>query len=223
MKPTMILLHIPRTGGTTTWRRLGAHFLHASVLGPSYDEGYKEAVAKLEGKVRVIASHFPYGAHELLRGPYEYATVLRDPVARFGSIYRWHLGGGGNRRYHELAKAGPVELARGAVTVQNGATKILSGLGLGAEVVTEADYRRAVSNLSNLSRIRYVGFTEDLDEWLDFMCRYLGLKDRVGRRGRTHITGGGKHEFTTAELREIHRSNSWDVMLYNQARKGRAR
>jgi hypothetical protein len=216
-EPTLILLHVPRSGGTTSWRKLGAAFLHARRLGPNYDRNFKEAVAALEGKYRVVASHFPYGAHELLKGPYEYAVVLRDPVARIGSTLKWYLNNA-RRRNHKEAKEGVVSLVKASAACRNGAVKILCGAGLGfEEKVTKAMFEKARRVLDE--RIHYVGFTDNLHPWLDSLCAMLGRHEVVGKTGYQLRTGGGSLPFEEHELAVITACNQWDLALYQHAKE----
>jgi hypothetical protein len=220
--PTLIIVHVPRTGGTTVCKRLGAGILRARQIGPTYDTNYKEAAALWEGKVRVIASHFPYGAHEKLAGPYEYATILRHPVARAGSSFRWHSPDFRFRSYYdpalrEAASKGIAEFVKQSIE-RNPATKLLAGLGMGHEgELGRQEFGQAVTNLA---KIKFVGFTEDLDPWLKKLASYLGMGAGLG--SRSHTTGGGSVEFEGAELKAIHDANNWDMLLYEHARKAYA-
>jgi hypothetical protein len=216
-EPTLLFLHIPRTGGGTVVKRTTCAFIHARRTGPTYDHKFKEATAFLEDKARVIGSHFPFGAHELFKGPYEYATVLRDPVARIGSMVGWNSVRSAHRTQHELvAKEGVLGLLE-VPTSKNLATKLLSGVGMSHEGdVTKDHYDQAVANLA---KIKFVGFTEDLDPWLDDLCAYLGIPK--GGHGRVHRTGGGGTVFPPEELEAIRAANQWDQLLYDHAREAR--
>jgi hypothetical protein len=216
--PTLIFLHIPRTGGGTVVKRTSCAFIHARQTGPNYDVKFKEATAFLEGKARVIGSHFPFGAHELLKGAYEYATVLRDPVARAGSMVGWNSVKSSHRALHKEVAAKGVHGVLEAPVGQNLATKILSGLGIGYEgVLTVGHYDQAVKNLA---KIKFVGFTESLDPWLDELCEHLGMPGDK-RRERVHLTGGGNIQFSAADLKAIRDANAWDCMLYEFAKVAR--
>jgi hypothetical protein len=215
--PTLLFLHVPRTGGTTVSRRLGAAILHARQIGDTYDQGYKEFIAGAEGKARVIASHFPYGAHELLKGLYEYATVLREPLARTGSCLKWQSLTSSNRRFHQAVKERGVFGLLESPIEHNPATKLLSGVGLGyAGKVDKAVFTQAVKNLD---MIPWVGFTEELDVWLRQLCLHLGLGD--GPANWCHRTGGGSTVFEGDELAAVKQANFWDLKLYEHARASR--
>jgi hypothetical protein len=176
-------------------------------------------VAFWEGKVRVIGSHFPYGAHEKLTGPHEYATILRNPVARAASSFRWHSPDFRFRSYYdpkmrEAAGKGVAEFVKLPIE-QDPATKLLSGVGMGyAGKVDKAVFGKAVANLA---KIKFVGFTENLDPWIAKLVEHLGMPP--GEARRQHGTAGGAVEYKGAELQAILDANRWDMLLYEHAKK----
>jgi len=86
-----IFLHVPRTGGTT---------LTELIVQKENVWKVSESVVSLLGTVRgttvwgfdVMAGHVGWGVHKLLPGkePYQYVSMLRDPVERVASIYYFY-------------------------------------------------------------------------------------------------------------------------------------
>ena len=110
--PLLLLIHIPKTAGTTLSRMIRlrlalwppAHWMHhADVLG-HYHVGYSRPnevehrcgiIRALpltdQHRVQFFAAHAGFGLHELLPDPsrVQYITMLRDPVSRVLSTYQF--------------------------------------------------------------------------------------------------------------------------------------
>jgi hypothetical protein len=88
-----VLVHIPKTAGSTVVGVMGRQFAPDEIL--SYENGLwaynlrelpARAAAGLPG-IRCLMGHIPYGLHELLGRRVEYVTMLRDPVEWTLSLY----------------------------------------------------------------------------------------------------------------------------------------
>lgn len=95
----LIFLHIPRTAGTTLSRFLQSRFALDQVF-PAFltgGETLSEQLLALRAlppaarkRIRlVLAGHAEYGQHEAFAAPTKYITVIRDPVDRVISSYRF--------------------------------------------------------------------------------------------------------------------------------------
>lgn len=79
-------LHIPKTAGSTIRSILAQNFHpDARLVGK---EATKLSEDQLD-KVKLISGHFVYGLHEKINRPGSYFTMLRHPVDRFFSEYRY--------------------------------------------------------------------------------------------------------------------------------------
>lgn len=214
---TLIHLHIPKCGGMALNKALGAKFVGIKDLGENYDSGYKTTAHRLEGRAKVLASHWPYGVHQGLRGPYEYITCLRKPQDRILSLYNMICD-----KYLDAQPPHPgARWAAHSYTsmvlcywrAQNATTRILSGLGL--------SYRGAVKRKHyllaqmNLRRVRWVGVSENLQGLYDRVAEAHGLPERVV--GQVNVSTKCKTTLTSGELRDTLRANSWDQLLYEEA------
>lgn len=91
---TILLSHIPKTAGTSLRTLIERHNSDAafaysnelSILNPNLDfiRDFRHKPAP-----SVLMGHFPYGAHHALRVKPAYVTVLRNPVDRVVSLYRY--------------------------------------------------------------------------------------------------------------------------------------
>src|SRR5690349_1326721 len=93
--PLVFYLHIPKAAGTTLNTILAKRFRRRDVFTI---RNPKKAVEELAGlpdakraKLKLIKGHFAYGLHKEVGRPFEYITVLREPVDRVVSHYYYVL------------------------------------------------------------------------------------------------------------------------------------
>jgi hypothetical protein len=94
-RPTVIFLHLPKTGGVTLNRVIRRNYRRRDVWrDPS--EGMSEAPVvfgqlseEKRARYRLLMGHMSFGLHELVPRPTAYFTVVREPVARVVSGYRY--------------------------------------------------------------------------------------------------------------------------------------
>lgn len=111
--PTVIFMHVPKAAGSTLksilWREYGS----ASVF--DFRSTSKAAdVARFfsmpladRGQFRAVQGHVPFGLHRFLPGPSHYITLLRDPVERLVSTYRFIWTAKSHWRHQEFAQKRP--------------------------------------------------------------------------------------------------------------------
>lgn len=92
MLPVLLHLHVPRASGSSlhAWFRQGLG--KQGVVQANAPAAVHQAVARrAEPRApAVISGHFVYGVHEGLEGhPYRYVVLLRDPVQRVLSLFRY--------------------------------------------------------------------------------------------------------------------------------------
>jgi Galactose-3-O-sulfotransferase len=100
--PTVIFLHVGKTGGSTLQRILYRQFAardrllvktRPTIPGRPARESTLQAFASLppqeRERPRLIEGHLIYGIHDLIPRPSTYITLLRDPVALSVSQYRY--------------------------------------------------------------------------------------------------------------------------------------
>ena len=155
-----------------------------------------------------VTGHLHYGVHRHMPQECDYITMLREPVARVVSMYRFILGNPRNWLHDEVVGSGMglEEFVRRAAdpSVDNEQTRLIAGVGPGEMMargadgrlrapekpqvaVTENDLARAKQNLD---RFLVVGLTERFDESFILIRRALGWR----------VPMYETHNISTAEL-----------------------
>jgi Galactose-3-O-sulfotransferase len=101
-EPTIIFLHIGKTGGSSLRPVLRRQFRRDEILefraplpqdGRLRREGALASFAALpeaeRAGARLVMGHAPFGLHEMLPRPSTYVTMLRDPVKLVVSLYHY--------------------------------------------------------------------------------------------------------------------------------------
>ena len=189
----LLHLHIPKTAGValnnviykvygpSDWiesddTRLvnGIYYVRAGIEhGYRPDEEVRTALAGRD--VRAVVGHFSYGIHQLLRGPYDYVTMLRHPIDRVVSLYS-HIKSWNNTDLHSIVVEGHMGLEDfvaelGYFEVDNGQTRRISGLDAPFGGCERSMLEVAVTNLE---QIVVAGSTERYVESVLLMKHALG-------------------------------------------------
>jgi hypothetical protein len=170
-----VFVHIPKTGGQTLFAVLARQYAFSqtvTVTDPSDPLTPFRDVAR-RATPTLIRGHVPFGVHEELVIDPIYITILRQPIDRVVSIYRYI------ERYEEHPLHAQVRADRMTLSdfvesgidreeVENGQTRQLAGLG--AARSERHMLERAKAHLRTFSA---VGLTERFDESLILFRRRL--------------------------------------------------
>jgi hypothetical protein len=94
-KPTLLFMHIPKTGGTAfreavlgNYRQSAVGFLYPNAPGfPIRD--LRELPLEQRRSLRLVVGHFQYGVHDCIPREYSYFTIVREPFGRIWSHYSY--------------------------------------------------------------------------------------------------------------------------------------
>ena len=212
---TLIYIHIPKCAGTTM----------TSILRNNYGPRLRRVPIgkwnKFRGRrnIRCFAGHFPYGLHRHISRPCVYATMLRKPVDRVVSLYKFIQSFKGHR-WHNMARKMSLEefvTQSSMADARNGMTRWLSGrqdVGRkrSAGPVTESDFDLAKLHLW---RMPIVGFVETFDKSLAEFVHMLGWSNTDHEKQMV-----GKYKPVSRKARQaIQDVNEFDVRLYGWARE----
>jgi hypothetical protein len=195
----LVLLHIPKTAGTTLAGLMRFHY------GPRFrgaanalkDPAAAEArLAAIGGrsKFRATAGHVTAGMVDAALPDASVVTILRDPVERTLSHYDFLVRPSGRRRKQAGVGLTPPGLqppppdlsladALGSYVLDNLQTRMLCGIVSPYDELPGDALERAKANLG---RFAFVGTTERFDELLTLMNRELGWPATAYRAARTN-------------------------------------
>ena len=235
----VIFIHLPKTGGRTLAAALRYKYPSRTLfLDSLYEplERIEEVPSERRRAARAITGHLHYGVHRHMPQRCDYITMLRDPVARVVSMYRFIRGNPKNWLHDEVLGSGmgleEFVLRAPDPTAENLQTRLLSGLGpgkvmaLGADgrlrapdqpppPVTEDDLARAKRNLD---RFLVIGLTERFDESFILIRRALGWRLPMYEAHNVSKTVlPGPPNLTAIEL--IRERNRFDLALHDHAEK----
>src|ERR1700682_530692 len=132
---TLIFLHIPKVGGVTLSKILERHYSPAQTLnfdaGDNQHERFEEIPASQRARSRLIKGHLFFGLHCFIDGPSVYITLLRKPVERVLSFYRYARSDR-NHYLHDLVMTEGLDLKRSVnedlnLELCNEQTRMLAG------------------------------------------------------------------------------------------------
>jgi Sulfotransferase family len=177
----IVFLHVPKTGGQTIESPLIRNFpeserIHLDILDTRLDEAMNSIPLEIRAHARLVWGHLPYGVHLHMPQRCEYITILREPIARVVSVYKYILRTRDHVLHDRVATEDiPFEeyLESGIDEGQTGnaQTRQLSGKQFGV-----LDRTALVEAKHNLEASLVVGLTERFEETFVLLRRTLGLR-----------------------------------------------
>jgi hypothetical protein len=181
----LVFIHIPKTAGSTLSTSLMLNYPpHKSIRLDLIDRPAADIESEISleqrARARLLRGHLPYGVHRHIPRSCEYITVLREPVARVTSAYKFIVSNPAafsDHPLHDPQVGGRIGLERyleaegGREGRGNRQTRLLSGRHSGhldREALEEAK--------RNLETFLVVGLTERFEETFALMRRALGLR-----------------------------------------------
>ena len=214
----MCFIHIERTGGTTLDYILRNNYLSFLILPPSFwtNDPRAEFTAAEFGTLlrwlpftRGIGGHTTrayLGYEQAARQPIQYITLLRDPVRRCLSQFRYHV--------ERLGMKWSLEKFLEEPRFMNFMTNRIAGV---------PDVGRAREMLEK--RFAFVGLTERFDESLLLMRKALGVDDLDIRYERRNVGAEASNRADSGYFGDdpvtldlVRASNPLDVELYDFVR-----
>jgi len=225
-RPTMIFLHIPRTGGTTL-KKLPERNYGRDQIFDLYDSDnaarirwFAQLSESQRANYKCIKGHLFFGFHRLVPGRSTYVTFLREPIARVRSFYAYVRAHPEHYLHRDLLEQGLglKELLRhpGTEELCNLQTRMIAGdLENPEQVVDRVALERAKENLR--THFSVIGLTEEFDASLLLLARAQGwplplyVKSNASR---------GAPETIDAKTRDlVGEANALDLELYQFGRQ----
>lgn len=167
---TAIFLHIPKTAGTTLHAIIRQQYAPTEWLhligNPHIEpalEAFKTMPPHQKARLRLLSGHFEYGIHQWLPQPAVYFTLLRHPVARVLSYYRFILRTPDHPRHDEMTRRGTTvaQFVRHILS-DNNQTRFIAGAWLSGGPVSTPTLEKAKRHIQQDFAV--VGLTERFDE-----------------------------------------------------------
>lgn len=180
----LFFVHIPKTAGMTLVRILERQYGPESVFFLDNDR-LAESGRELESlsrtgtrPLRVVRGHVPFGSHRFVARPVTHVTLLRDPVARVVSHYRYVLRTPGHF-LREAVVSRSISLEDYADSglsceLDNGQTRLLSGAADSVPFGRCGEELLAAAKQNLREHFAVAGPTERFDETLCLLKRRLG-------------------------------------------------
>ena len=219
-KPCVVFMHVPKTGGQTLespliWNFQESERIHLDILDRRLDEAMYSIPLERRSSARLVWGHLPYGVHLYMPQRCEYITILREPIARVVSVFKYILRTRDHVLHDRVATEGIrfeeyLESGMDKGQTENSQTRQLSGRQSG--VLDGAALREAKHNLE---AALVVGLTERFEETFVLLRRTLGL------RMPFYITRNisPPYEVSDRAVELARERNELDIELYGFARE----
>ena len=218
-KKPLLLIHLPKTGGTSLRRCLDLSALDKITI---YNNQLSDPSWLLAFQSRkmpsLISGHYSYGAHDLLKLPPRYAIMLRCPIDRLISFYRY-LTWLPMARFGESQGSNLATLITSGFTeeMNNHACRVIAGIGFDGKVIIKERWLLdlAIHNIENY--FCAVGLLEHSDEFLARLQALLNCS--LQPMGRENIAHEDPYKPTSEDMRAIYEFNALDIALYDHVYK----
>ena len=223
---TLILLHIPKTAGTTLSTVVERQFAAGTVH--SFGSNAEASIAAFDAwpssdkvKIRLLAGHMSFGVHRSLPVPSTYVTMLRDPVERMISEYYYILRTPSHYLYEPFAEAGlslrQALEGRLHVMLNDPQTRLLSGVWGRRPFGELTSHDLSVAKRTLREFCSVVGIAERFDESLLLLKHTFGWRDLAYRSQNVTPGRPRRIDLDASTLRAIERANPLDRELYDYA------
>lgn len=219
MDGCLVFLHIPKTGGATLHPVIARQYRGQPTLTLSTLDRPLEVLADLPAEeraaLRVVKGHLHHGVHRYLIGRVRYITMLRHPVRRVVSLYRY-IRSEPRHPLHRTVVGADLDLEAFVAAdldraqVRDGQTRQIAGVQ--DRDPTVDDLARA---LEHLEACAAVGLQERFDESLVLFRRRLGW--RLPLYVRRNVTAAPPVDPAPAVVELIAARNRLDLALYDAA------
>lgn len=224
----VLFMHIAKTAGTAFREAIAENYKQSEIAylypDPPGLLTYKLELLPLEQRrgFRLVIGHFQYGMHDLFPQKCKYVTIVREPVARVVSHYRYILEKQNNNgaKVEDSPDALLAMLERQeTVNLDNLMVRCFAGVDekdVPPGHVNEEVHALAVQHLEN--DFSFVGHQERSNE------AYLNLQQRFNWKPRAALGSVNKGRFSRTQNYEsvrqaIEHFNRWDCQLYAEIRR----
>ncbi len=217
----LVFVHVPKAAGTTLHRVIEDQYPPARILDFADPERAEQALSTAApetlAEIEVLKGHVYYGVHRHFQQPPRYVTLLRHPVARVASHYRY-VRNKPDHYLHTAVVEGDLDLAayaQGTLSreLRNGQVQMFSARARELDECDEGCLEEATRVLAD--EFAVVGLAERFDESLLLMQESLGWSSPYYvPENRSSESGSA---VTEEEVAAIEAANRFDLALYDFA------
>ena len=243
MRTQYYFVHLPKCAGTSLLKSLGRIGKRRLIVVSEYPQSKRAALAGLNQQLadRRLSIDDPdlifghdvfFGIHQASHRPVKYATVMRDPVQRWISQYRYLVDCSQDRTSPIYHYANSVVVNKGQLLSMdqcacqgqwtNTMTNYLAAANDpnldSARWQVESNERLSQLAFEFVNKMDFIGFVESIEEDEATISRWLGLKPKlkVTNTSKTEVAD----EISNQTLKLIREINALDQAVYDRARAG---
>ena len=213
----LIFMHIPKAAGQTMRSIIARQYPSHEVFTVEHPISQTRLRSSDHTtQTRIFVGHVQFGFHEYLGSASAYVTVLREPMSRVLSLYRYIVTTPQHFLHEQVADMGLVDFVSGQVDaeeIEDGQTRQIAGVTEGP--VDRSSLARAKRNLAE--DFAAIGLVERFDESLMLFKKRLGWK--MPFYVRKNVTQRLPVDETTEAFEIIRHRNALDLELYQFARQ----
>lgn len=220
-------MHLHRTGGTTFLKLLdniynenetftidGKHFRESAIE-------FSLLPLDQRSKYRLVKGHLFWGFHKYCPNKSDYITILRNPIDRAISQYRWHLRP--ECAYPVSPDLTLIDFLESGkfISADNGMTRLISG-----KDRDDIDYGKCTDEMFEIAKnnleheFLVFGLTEYYDETLILLKKILEWpKFPVYIKKNVHEKKPINQNISEQEYKVLIKYNRYDIELYEYAKK----
>ncbi len=238
-RPTYIIVHIPKSAGTSLRDMLRGRLLLSSpssignwnlAHGLAHVQPYEKRFVALSelnerqsSKVRLIYHHGGFGMHECLTSPYTYLSIIREPISRAISAYYYMRqlypseGKPFNDTLEDMITSGKVY---DPFYQDNLQVRMLAATDRSRDVehgqpCTAATLEKAKANIEQYVPI--LGLTERFDEYMLLLARHQKWKLPYYARMNENKVRERRDPVANDLIDTLREKNAYDIELYEWA------
>jgi hypothetical protein len=212
----VIFIHIPKAAGRTMHSIVAKQYPREAILAIEgrLGEAHLSSPLRDTRRVRMVIGLVHYGFHQHLPKTSTYVTLLREPVSRVLSLYRYIASNRNHHLHEQVVSKGLIEFVSGddVDELENGQTRQIAGITEGS--VDTSSLVRAKHNLESFAA---VGLVERFDESIILLKRRLGWKLPFYARKNVTQTSTTRRA-SDAAIDIIRARNALDIELYEFGR-----
>lgn len=219
---TILFMHIAKTAGTAFREALEENYKQSEIAYIYPDppgflyENLRPLPLEQRRAFRLVIGHFQYGIHDYFPQPWTYVSIVREPVSRIVSHYRYSLERHPEGAHDKDSPASLVEALERCTTVNldNLMVRCFSGVDEKDVLPGKIDgdvYALAVEHLRN--SFSFVGHQERSNQAYAALHERFHWKSRrvLAPVNKSGLSGGRDYEPARAAIEHF---NRWDCRLY---------